>query len=226
MVLSKGFIVIIDDEEDILDLVEYNLQKAGYETEGFLNTVNVEKILEEESVDLLIVDRNLPGVEGSLFVKKLRDKGMQTPIIFLTAKTDDKDRLEGFERGADDYVTKPFNVDELIMRIGAILKRTNPASQDIVEFRDIKINQLSKEVRVENEIVSLTRLEYRLLLEFIKNKNVVLTRDYLLETVWKDESSFQEKTVNVAIKRLKEKIDPCNTKDYIKSVRGEGYKVC
>lgn len=224
--MNKGLIVVIDDEEDILELLEYNLQKQGYDVVGFLNTDNVEQLLDEEDVDLMLVDRNLPGVEGSDFVKRMREKGCQVPVIFLTAKTDSQDKLEGFEKGADDYITKPFNMNELVMRIKAVLKRTNPVSQDVIQYRDITINQLSKEVSIEDDKVSLTRLELRLLLELIKNKNIVLSRDYLLEKVWQDESAFQEKTVNVAIKRLKEKIDPDKSKEYIKTVRGEGYTVC
>ncbi len=224
--MNKGLIVVIDDEEDILELLEYNLQKQGYDVVGFLNTENVERLLDEEEVDLMIVDRNLPGVEGSEFVKKIREKGCQVPVIFLTAKVDNQEKLEGFEKGGDDYITKPFNMNELILRMKAVLKRTNPVSQDVIQYRDIMINQLSKEVNIADQKVSLTRLELRLLLELIKNKNIVLSRDYLLEKVWQDESAFQEKTVNVAIKRLKEKIDPDKTKEYIKTVRGEGYTVC
>ena len=224
--MNKGLIVIIDDEEDILELLEYNIQKEGFDVVGFLNTENVERFLDEEDVDLMIVDRNLPGVEGSEFVKRMRDKGCQVPVIFLTAKVDNHDKLEGFERGGDDYMTKPFVMDELIFRVKAILKRTNPVTQDVIQFRDIKINQLSKEVTVAGRPVPLTKLEMRLLIELIKNKNIVLSRDYLLEKVWEDISAYQEKTVNVAIKRLKEKIDPSKDKGYIKTVRGEGYTVC
>jgi len=224
--LNKGLIVVIDDEEDILELLEYNIQKEGFDVVGFLNTENVERFLDEEDVDLMIVDRNLPGVEGSEFVKRMRDKGCQVPVIFLTAKVDNHDKLEGFEKGGDDYMTKPFVMDELLFRIKAILKRTNPVTQDVIQFRDIKINQLSKEVAVSGRLVPLTKLEMRLLIELIKNKNIVLSRDYLLEKVWEDISAYQEKTVNVAIKRLKEKIDPSKDKGYIKTVRGEGYTVC
>ncbi len=224
--MNKGLIVVIDDEEDILELLEYNIQKEGFDVVGFLNTENVERFLDEEDVDLMIVDRNLPGVEGSEFVKRMRDKGCQVPVIFLTAKVDNHDKLEGFEKGGDDYMTKPFVMDELLFRIKAILKRTNPVTQDVIQFRDIKINQLSKEVAVSGRLVPLTKLEMRLLIELIKNKNIVLSRDYLLEKVWEDISAYQEKTVNVAIKRLKEKIDPSKDKGYIKTVRGEGYTVC
>lgn len=220
----KGFVVIIDDEEDIVDLLEYNLRRDGFEALGFLNTAKIEQLLNEESVDLLIVDRNLPGAEGSEFVKKLREKGYNTPVIFLSAKTTKDEQLEGFNAGGDDYITKPFDIDNLLARVNAIIKRTKKEAK-IYKFRDITINKDSAEVMVEGRDIDLTKLETDLLLEFIKNKNILLTRDYLLNRVWGDENS-NPKTVNIAIKRLREKIDPYKNKEYIKSIRGEGYILC
>lgn len=220
----KGFVVIIDDEEDIVDLLEYNLKRDGFEVLGFLNTSKIEQLLNEESVDLLIVDRNLPGTEGSEFIKKLREKGYNTPVIFLSAKTTKDEQLEGFEAGGDDYITKPFDIDNILARVNAIIKRTKKEAR-IYKFRDIVVNKDTAEVKVGNLYIELTKLEADLLLEFIKNKNILLSRDYLLERVWGDENS-NPKTVNIAIKRLRKKIDPLKNKEYIKSVRGEGYILC
>lgn len=220
----KYFIVIIDDEEDMIDLLEYNLKKAGYETLGFLNTHKIEQLLNEENVDLLIVDRNLPGVEGSEFVKELREKGYNTPVIFLSAKTTKNEQLQGFEAGGDDYITKPFDIENLLVRINAILKRVKKEA-NVYKFKDIVINVSSAEVFIANEPIELTKLEINLLLEFIKNKSIILSRDYLLANIWNDENA-NPKTVNIAIKRLREKIDPFKEKNYIKSVRGEGYMLC
>lgn len=220
----KSFIAIIDDEEDMLDLLEYNLTKAGYEVLGFLNTSKIEQLLNEESVDLLIVDRNLPGVEGSEFVKSLRAKGYNNSVIFLSAKTSMDEQLEGFEAGGDDYITKPFDMDNLLARIKAILKRTKKKA-NVYKFKNITINLTKAEVLVENKNIELTKLETNLLVEFIKNKNILLTREYLLSTIWHDENS-SEKTVNIAIKRLREKLDPKKNKNYIKTIRGEGYMLC
>lgn len=225
--MSKALIVIVEDEEDILELLEYNLQKEGYETVGFLNTNSVTQLLQEEEVDLLLMDRNLPGVEGSEFVVQLRRIGIQTPVIYLTANNKESDIEEGFERGADDYITKPFSPKELAMRIKAVLKRTKPNfSQEIISYRDIMINPQSREVTAGGERVELTKLEFDLLLTLVKNQNVVLDRDFLLESVWGGDDIYQEKTVNVAINRLKEKIDPTKEKEYIKTVRGIGYTLC
>lgn len=220
-----ALIVVIEDERDLLDLLEYHLGKEGYEVFASLSTQAVEKLLEEETPDLMIVDRNLPGVEGSEFVAKLRGEGLDVPVIFLTAKAADHEVEEGFVRGADDYVTKPFNFKELLHRIKAVLRRSKPEESDAVRYRDITIRPRSHEVFVEERKVDLTKLEYDLLLELVKNKNVVLSREQLLERVWGDEGDYQVKTVNVAVNRLKEKIDPDKSKNYIKSIRGVGYQV-
>lgn len=220
-------IVIVEDEEDLLELLEYNLSKEDYEVIGFLNTKNVEQILNEEDIDLLIMDRNLPNVEGSEFVEYLRKSGFTTPVIYLSAKDLDKDIEEGFLRGGDDYITKPFNMKELLLRIKALLRRTSKKGSDnIITHRDLVLDKTSRTLKVDGRLVDVTKLEFNLLYEFIINKNSVLDRDYLLETVWDDAQECQYKTVNVAINRLKEKIDPDKTKDYIQTVRGVGYKLC
>jgi DNA-binding response OmpR family regulator len=220
-------IVVVEDEEDLLELIEYNLSKEGYEVIGFLNTKTVQRMLVEEDVDLLIMDRNLPGVEGSEFVQALRKDGFTTPVIYLSAKNLDSEVEEGFLRGGDDYITKPFNMKELILRVKALLRRTTKKIEDgTLVHRDLVLDKSSRTLSVDGTIVDVTKLEFNLLSEFILNKNSVLDRDYLLENVWDEGEEYQYRTVNVAINRLKEKIDPDKTKDYIQSVRGVGYKLC
>jgi len=220
-------IVVVDDEEDLLELLEYNLQKEGYETIGFLNTKNVVQILDEEEIDLLIMDRNLPGVEGSEFIAGLRENGYSIPVIFLSAKDKDENIEEGFLRGGDDYITKPFNMKELILRVKSILKRTSHKRvEEKLSYRDLVLDKSTRTLVVGGENIDVTKLEFDLLSEFIMNKHNVLERDYLLENVWGDSENYQYKTVNVAINRLKEKIDPDKSKDYIQTVRGVGYKLC
>ncbi len=220
-------IVVVEDEEDLLELIEYNLSKEGYEVIGFLNTKTVQRMLVEEDVDLLIMDRNLPGVEGSEFVQALRKDGFTTPVIYLSAKNLDSEVEEGFLRGGDDYITKPFNMKELILRVKALLRRTTKKIEDgTLVHRDLVLDKSSRTLSVDGKIVDVTKLEFNLLSEFILNKNSVLDRDYLLENVWDEGEEYQYRTVNVAINRLKEKIDPDKTKDYIQSVRGVGYKLC
>jgi len=220
-------IVVVEDEEDLLELLEYNLEKAGYEVIGFLNTKTVEQILDEEDIDLMIMDRNLPGVEGSEFVQQLREDGIQIPVIYLSAKNRDSDIEEGFLRGGDDYMTKPFNMNELLLRIKAILRRTSKKIEEgNISFRDMILEKNSRTLSINGENIEITKLEFNLLTEFVLNKNSVLDRDYLLQNVWGDSEEYQYRTVNVAINRLKEKIDTDKTKDYIQTVRGVGYKLC
>ena len=221
-----ALIAVIEDEEDLLELVEFNLRQEGYDVVGFLSTKGVEQLLKEEDVDLMIVDRNLPGAEGAEFVAALRNKGYNVPVFFLTAKDTDTEVVEGFEKGGDDYITKPFNMQELLLRVKAFLSRNKKEAAKTLQFRDIVMTPASKRVTVEGREVVLSKLEFNLLAELIRNKNIVLSRDHLLETVWGEGAFYQDKTVNVAIKRLKEKIDPDKNKEYIKTVRGTGYTLC
>jgi len=219
-------IVIIEDEEDILELVEYHLQKVGFETMGFLSTDKVEQFLEEEQPALMIVDRNLPGCEGSEFVANLRKYGCTIPVIYLTAKAKDEEIEEGFERGADDYITKPFKPKELVLRVQAVLRRAGLTSTDKVKYRDLVLDIPNRVLSIENEIIELTNLEFKLLYVFVKNPKNILDRDFLREEVWGDDSSsFHDKTINVTMNRLKKKIDPKAEKEYFIPVWGVGYKL-
>lgn len=224
--MNNKLILIIEDEEDILELLEYTLQKEGYETIGFLTIdKNVKKVLDEEKIDLILMDRNLPGVEGTSFINEIKKQGYSTPVIYVTAKDKDEDIIEGFDSYADDYITKPFNIKELCARIKAVIKRSSK-EVDILKIKDIVYKSSNKKFYINDEELELTHLEHDLLLEFIKNKDILMTREHLLNTVWQDSLDKKEKTVNVAIKRLKAKIDPNGDKDYIRSVRGEGYIFC
>ena len=224
--MNNKLILIVEDEEDILELLEYNLQKEGYETAGFLTIdKNVRNILNEEQVDLIIMDRNLPGIEGTTFINEIKQQGYANPVIYVTAKDRDEDIIEGFDSHADDYITKPFNVKELCARVKAVIKRTSK-DIDILKIKDIVYKSSNKKFYIDEVEMDLTHLEHDLLLEFIKNKDILMTREHLLNTVWQDSFEKKEKTVNVAIKRLKAKIDPNGEKDYIRSIRGEGYIFC
>lgn len=224
--MKNKTILIVEDEEDILELLEYTLSKEGYETIGFLNvSKTVTDVLDEEEIDLILMDRNLPGHEGSVFIEEMKSKGYTQPVIYLTAKDKDEDILEGFDRHADDYITKPFNIKEMCARVNAVIKRSSN-DMEILKVKDIVYKASNKKFYIEDVEVELTHLEHDLLLEFVKNRNILLSREHLLESVWEDSLEKKSKTVNVAIKRLKAKIDPEQTKEYIKSIRGEGYIFC
>lgn len=220
--MKDSTILVVEDEQDILDLIEYTLTKDGHDVISCLDTKLVEQLLSEEPIDLILMDRNLPTTEGSIFVQALREKGFAQPVIYITAKDKEEDILEGFNRGADDYITKPFNLDILKARVNAIVKRAKK-NLEVQKVRDIVYKATQKKFYINEKAIKLTHLEHDLLLEFFKNRDVLLSRETLLENVWEDFTDVKPKTVNVAIKRLKEKIDPSGKKEYIKSVRGEGY---
>jgi len=219
-------IVIIEDEEDILELIEYHLEKEGFNVTGFLSTDNVEQFLEEETPSLMIVDRNLPGTEGSAFVSHLREIGYDIPVIFLTAKDQESDLESGFEAGGDDYMTKPFSPKELVWRIKALLKRSGTLQkQQRLKYKSLTLDLDQKQLSVDDAAVSLTNLEFNLLHAFLKNIDKPLTRDFLREEAWGSEGeSVNDNAVNVAINRLKHKIDPENEHNYFHPVWGVGYK--
>jgi DNA-binding response OmpR family regulator len=218
-------IVVIEDEEDILELIEYHLSKEAYSVTGFLSAQNVEQFLEEETPSLMIVDRNLPGMEGSQFIAYLREQGYDIPVIFLTAKAKESELEEGFEAGGDDYMTKPFSPKELTLRVKALLKRSGVLQkQQRVKYKLLTIDLVQKDLYVEDSPVSLTPLEFNLLHTFMKHIDEPLTRNFLRDEVWGSEGeSVNDNAVNVAINRLKNKIDPQNEQNYFHSVWGVGY---
>ena len=219
-------IIVIEDEEDILELIEYHLNKEGYSVTGFLSTQNVEQFLEEEAPALMLIDRNLPGMEGSEFVSYLREIGYDIPVIFLTAKDKESELEEGFEAGGDDYMCKPFSPKELTLRVKALLKRSGALQkQEKLKHKLLTIDLTQKEVYIESKAVALTNLEFKLLHTFMIHIDRPLTRDFLRDEVWGSEGEgVNDNAVNVAINRLKNKIDPDNTQNYFHPVWGVGYK--
>lgn len=216
-------ILIIEDNEDLLELEAFHLIKEGYKVIGITSTKEAESIL-EEGIDLMLVDRTLPRIEGSEFVSYLRDKGVTIPVMFVSAKDKDDEIEEGFICGGDDYLRKPFNIKELLYRVKAILRRTNSIEHERLIARDIVMDFNTRKTYIDNMEVELTKLEFELLSVFIKNKNRALEREYLLKNIWNDNEGTQKRTVNVTINRLKKKIDPLEEKEYIVPVRGIGYK--
>ncbi|GAX87799.1 two-component system, OmpR family, phosphate regulon response regulator PhoB [Lebetimonas natsushimae] len=204
-------IAIIEDEEDLLDLLEFNLINAGFDAVGFLNTKKVKDFIIEENPDLLIVDRNLPGIEGSEFVKELKNEGFNIPVIFLTAKVGEEDILDGFEKGADDYIKKPFSIKELIARIKAVLKRYNKKI-NFLTYKNYKLDLLNKNLLIGNDTIDLTKSEFNLLNIFFENPKRIITKEEIADIL-----EISEKSVNVAINRLNHKINLIDAK------RGIGY---
>jgi DNA-binding response OmpR family regulator len=222
----SAHIAILEDEPDLLELEEYHLRKAGYTVTGLLSAKYARRLLEEESIDLMIVDRNLPCIEGSEFIAALREEGVEIPVIFVSAKDRPDAIEEGFKRGGDDYLTKPFDMNELLWRIEAILRRTRRGSSQIVRYRDIVLDASRHTVLVGDKQVDVSRLEFDLLHYFLRHPDTPLSRAELLEKVWGDRTEAKEATVNVTVNRLVSKIDPERTRNYIEPVRGIGYRLC
>jgi DNA-binding response OmpR family regulator len=206
-------IAVIEDEEDLLELIEFHLQKEGFDVVGFLTPKKIKDFIVEESPDLLIVDRNLPFKEGAKLVKELREEGYNIPVIFLTAKNSEEDILEGFEAGCDDYVTKPFNMKELIARIKAVLKRNNNF-HTILSYKNAKLDINTHTLKIDDISINLTNKEFELLKLFFKNPNNIISKNEIAEIL---DISLQ--SVNVAINRLNHKTN------LLEAVRGIGYKL-
>jgi len=223
---SRGLVLIVEDEEDILELEEFYLAKAGYEVMGFRSTRGVEQALREERVSLLIVDRNLPGAEGSEFVSELRAKGYTQPVIFVSAKDQDFQVEEGFERGGDDYLRKPFNMNELVLRVRALMRRSGENGPERIRHGELLLDPASRRVWRQKEEIPLSRLEFDLLHYLMRQSGRVVSREELLEEVWHDEEERGPKSVNVAVNRLKKKIDRGGEPSLIEPVRGIGYRLC
>ena len=220
-------ILIIEDEPDIRKTLEYNISREGYEVISASSLSEARQNLESSSFSLLLLDLMLPDGSGlDLFRELKQDKSKSSmPVIILTAKDDEVDKVVGFELGADDYVTKPFSVRELILRVKAVLKRGVSKSDNVEvqrQFGELKIDVDSHEVFVNDEQISLTALEFKLLRQLVDRRGRVQSRDQLLSDVWGYSSDVTTRTVDTHIKRLREKLGDMGK--YVQTIRGVGYK--
>ena len=231
--MAKKSILVIDDEPSIVELLTFNLKKEGYDVLKAYDAEEALKIAEDNETDMFIVDIMLPGMDGFELVRNLRatEKFRQTPVIFLSAKSEEFDKVLGLELGADDYITKPFSVREVLARIRAVFRRIQQSAQAKEErpkkiiARELEIDTEKYEVRVRNRMVSLTPLEFELLRFLAEYEGKVFSRDVLLDKLWGYDYYGDTRTVDVHIRRLRTKIeeDASNPK-YIITVRGKGYK--
>ena len=221
-------ILVIEDEPDIRRNLEYNLGREGFKASSVGSLDEANEKLKSKKFDLILLDLMLPDGSGLDLCKKIKSNSETeaTPIIILTAKDDEVDKVVGFELGADDYVTKPFSVRELILRIKAILKRSDTKTKEVVEverqFGDLKIDIDSHEVHVDSQLIELTALEFRLLKELVDKRGRVQSRDQLLSEVWGYNAEVTTRTVDTHIKRLREKLGSMGK--YVQTIRGVGYK--
>jgi len=221
-------ILVVDDEADLIELVSYNLKKEGFIVDSASDGETALTKIRKGKYGLLILDLMLPGIQGMELCRILRNdpKTSVLPIIMLTAKGEEVDKILGLEMGADDYMAKPFSPRELVARVKAVLRRSKekPVSEKILKIGDLEIDRERYVVSVRTKPVKLSATEFKLLLFLAERKGKVFSRDQLLDAVWRDEAFVEPRTVDVHIRRLRSNIeeDPAQPK-YIKTMRGIGY---
>jgi two-component system, OmpR family, phosphate regulon response regulator PhoB len=224
--MMKAKIFIVEDEPSIVQLVKYNLEKQNFKV---LVSNNGEEGLQEikkTEPDLILLDWMLPDLSGIDICKALRKdtKFKNVPIIMLTARSQEEDKVLGLNVGADDYLPKPFSNLELIARVNALLRRSKPSiAEDVVSFQDLKIDRLQRKVFRGNVEIKLGPTEYKLINFFVKNPSRVYSREQLLENIWTSSINVELRTVDVHIRRLRKAINLSGTKDLIRTVRSAGY---
>lgn len=223
--MSKGKILIVEDDRDIAEMVEYNLIEEGYETISAFNGEDGVRLAKKERPDLIILDIMLPIIDGFEVCRILKKEQITSdiPVVILSAKSQETDKVVGLELGADDYITKPFSPRELIARIRAILRRGRaPSFGSCIERGDIVIDSTKHKVMVGQKAVSLTSTEFRLLEFLAKRPGAVFSRDQIMDGVMGDDALVCDRTVDAHIKSLRRKLG--KDKDYIETIRGAGYR--
>ena len=214
-------IYVVEDDKSIRNLVEYALREKGYEVAGYEDGSQIVSDVKENPGELLILDIMLPEKDGISILKEIR-KFSDVPIIMLTARTDEFDKVMGLDLGADDYITKPFSILELISRVKAVLRRSKKKDTDHISYKEVRLNMKKRSVKVDGEKIDLTYKEFEMLLLFMSNIGNVITRDDFLLKVWGYDYEGETRTVDVHIASLRAKLK--NAGKYIETVRNLGYK--
>ncbi|MGZ4161571.1 MAG: response regulator transcription factor [Neobacillus sp.] len=231
----KNKVLVVDDEQSIVTLLQYNLEQAGFEVITAMDGEEGKRLAETASPDIIVLDLMLPKLDGMEVCKQLRQEKIMTPILMLTAKDDELDKILGLELGADDYMVKPFSPREVIARVKAILRRSHAQSESAADsakkgeqigIAKLQIYPEKYEAYFNEKLLELTLKEFELLLYLAQNKNRVLTRDQLLSAVWDYDFAGDTRIVDVHISHLREKVEEDTKKPvYIKTIRGLGYKL-
>lgn len=212
-------ILVVEDEDAIRDLICINLELVGYEVFSVEDGISARDFLEKQKVDLILLDVMIPGIDGFTLIEEI--KKYNKPIIFVTAKESVVDRVKGLRLGAEDYIVKPFEIMELLARIEVVLRRYNKEKQ-IIKFKNIEVDVDKRVVRLDNEEVYLTAKEYDLLLLFLQNKNMAISREQILDKVWGFSYEGETRTVDIHVQRIREKL---KLKDFLKTVFKIGYRL-
>jgi two-component system phosphate regulon response regulator PhoB len=221
-------ILLVEDEKSIVTLIKYNLEKEGFKVFCSETGEDALKIIKEKIPDLVILDWMLPDTSGIDICRQIKiDKKLKNiPVLILTAKGEPDDKIKGLEVGADDYVTKPFNNKELLLRVKSLIKRSKPSLlEDLGIFKDLKIDRITKKVFRENKEIKLGPIEYKLLDFLIKSPQRVYSREQLLSNVWGESINVESRTVDVHIRRLRKAINIDKKDDLIRTVRSSGYSL-
>lgn len=219
----KSKIMVVDDEMHIRELVRFYLDKAGFDTIEAANAEEALDIVENQYIDLAVVDIMMPGMDGFELVEQMRQY-REFPVIMLTAKSQSKDKLRGFSLGIDDYVTKPFDPDELMARVKTILKRYSINSSNVVKIGDVIFDGDKYEVHYQEQVIHLPLKQFELAFELAKNPNQIFTREQLIEKIWGMDYDGFDRTVDVHIKRIRENLGHLPGFKVV-TVRGLGYKI-
>jgi two-component system phosphate regulon response regulator PhoB len=222
-------VFVVEDEADIAQLIRHNLEAAGYDVQTFVNGSAALAYAQREHPSLFLLDVMLPGADGFDLCRQIRrtETLAKTPIIFLTAKTDESDRIKGLELGGDDYITKPFSPREMVARVRTVLRSEDQTPvPKVLQVGDLEIDASSMTVRVEGRTILTTVREFRLLEYLAAHRGRVFTRDQLLDAVWKETAFVTPRSVDVYVRRLREKIEPDPRHPrYLKTLRGIGYRM-
>lgn len=224
----KANILIVEDEGPILELLALNISQAGYNPLRAISAEHAEKLINEALPDIILLDWMLPGMSGIDFAKKLRSNALTKtiPIIMLTARSDELDKVKGLEIGADDYITKPFSPRELNARIKAVLRRKAPElTEDLLKINGLELNPVSHRVTGNNKPLEMGPTEFRLLHFFMSNPERVYSRSQLLDKVWGSQIFIEDRTVDVHIRRLRNILTQSQHENLIQTVRGSGYRL-
>ena len=231
MISVKNYkVLIVEDDNDINSLISNLLNNTGYNIVSAYSGTEAKRILTDEKFDLILLDLMLPGLDGESLIKWIREE-YNTPIIVISAKIGISEKVNALNYGADDYITKPFSNEELLARIEAQLRRNNILSSKkeelnkIITYKNCIINTETMEVKVNDNILNLTVLEYNILLTFLQNQKTILTRNNLFKICWKEDYLGTDNTVDVHISRIRNKIAKFDKEEYIETIRGIGYRL-
>ena len=214
-------VLIVEDDSGIADFLQLELEHEGFEVLHAEDGRKALELFESGAPDIILLDIMLPKLNGLEVLRRIR-KTSRVPVIMLTARGDTLDKVSGLDSGADDYLAKPFEIEELLARMRAVMRR-NEANDEPLKLRGIELNRNSMEVKINKERIALSKTEYLLLKTFIENKNVVLSRDKIISAVWGENHYIDENSVDVYVRYLRSKIDDKAGEEYISTVRGAGY---